>query len=111
MSGFIYKHSMGVNMAEINVSGIWTIHQGNGSSTVVTIVQDNQQLSGSAAFDGQTGAVSGTIAGRDFLITVKFSGGDTNEYSGTFNIKNRLTGIIVNTGGFVNTSWISDKVF
>jgi hypothetical protein len=102
-------------MAERNVGGQWQIIQAGGLVVDVNIIQQQgaADFTGSAATAGLNGTGSGRVSGDFFIFTIDWNPGNSRgEYSGTFNLQGRITGItfdLSNPG--VHALWHSARTF
>jgi hypothetical protein len=102
-------------MAERNVSGQWQAIQSNGFIVNFNISQQQgaSNFTGSASTTGLTGTGSGRVEGNRFIFTIDWNPGDSvGEYSGTFNLDGRITGISVDlTHPESHAFWHSSRTF
>lgn len=105
-------------MAEFNVNGQWTLHQSNMDAAVTfNIDQNGGSLTGSASAPGMAGTGKGRVQGNGFIYTVDWNpagekNGPLGEYSGTFNLDGRITGVAVDLNDASTSAfWSSDPVF
>jgi hypothetical protein len=96
-----------------DVSGKWNAHQSNGFSVAFNLKQNGESLEGLASTAGLNGKGLGRVTNDAFLFTVDWTPGDSRgEYSGTFNLEGRITGITVDLhhpSSFAG--WFSEKTF
>ncbi|MFJ9115801.1 hypothetical protein [Streptomyces sp. NPDC102394] len=104
-------------MPEFDVHGEWSLHQSNGFKTTFNIQQNGTSLTGSASAAGMAGTGRGRVQGDSFIFTVDWNPagdekGPLGEYSGTFNLDGRITGVTVDLNHATSQAfWSSDATF
>jgi hypothetical protein len=111
---------------EFNVSGEWTLSQGNGWHVDFDINQTDTTLRGDAfahhpsVSQTMSGSGDGQVSpgpggpGQQFSFTVLWGGSNPirARYTGTFGLDNRITGVNFDVNNpSVQTPWVSDKAF
>jgi hypothetical protein len=99
------------------VQGEWTAHEGHQVTLLFTIFQNGGNLTGSAKSLGppaedESQSIAGKVTNDAILLTVHWQSGAVGEYSGTFNLGGRITGITVDTHTWENVlAWASESEF
>ncbi len=119
---------------EFNVSGEWTLSQGNGWHATFNIeqptegptTQNRRNIKGTAfaehpsVSDTMSGSGEGQVdlgpgvPGQQFVFTVLWGGSNPirARYTGTFGFDRRITGVnFAVDNPSVQTTWVSDKAF
>jgi hypothetical protein len=98
-----------------DVQGTWQAFQSNGFTVTFNVFQDEKGvLTGSASTAGLSAdKCTGRVTDTDFLFTVPWTPGDSiGEYSGTFNLENRILGLTVDQNHAQNIAgWSSKQTF
>ncbi len=99
------------------VEGEWTAHEGHQVTLLFTIFQNGAKLTGSAKSLGppaedESQSLVGMVTDDVILLTINWQSGAVGEYSGTFNLGNRITGMTVDARTWENIlPWASENEF
>lgn len=82
-----------------NLSGDWLLVQNNGAKATFSLQQSGNVISGSGAYPGRTGKVTGSIQGDGFFFVVDWRHDwvtspsfETGQYTGTVDAQGRIAG-------------------
>jgi hypothetical protein len=84
----------------------WTIEHGNGAVARMKVFHNGAELGGSGREADNSGALDGTIRGRDVQFEIEWSNGHIGVYDGSISADGRLRGVNFDkTDPASQTSW------